>query len=120
RKSNSGNSGSTFRNPNSTGSRSAFRKSKSLSPCNRAGACQTDLCCTAESPLLALSGQSTDLPNSGGTWMPARTAAEHATQARKLRHRAEECRTLARLMTTKDTTASYLSLANAYDALAEQ
>jgi len=53
--------------------------------------------------------------------MPAPTAAEHATQARKLRHRAEECRTLARLMTTKGTTtARYLSLADAYDALAEQ
>ena len=52
--------------------------------------------------------------------MPTRTAYEHIAQARKLRHRGEECRTLARLMDTEENAARYLRMADAYDALAEQ
>jgi hypothetical protein len=52
--------------------------------------------------------------------MPKRTSGEHTAQAQKLRHRGEECRTLARLMDTEENTARYLRVADAYDALAEQ
>jgi hypothetical protein len=48
------------------------------------------------------------------------TAADHTAKAEKLRHRAEECRTLAGLMQTGESTASYLGIADVYDALAEQ
>jgi hypothetical protein len=46
-----------------------------------------------------------------------RGAVNHTVQAKKLRDRAEECRSLARMMTNG---ASYLRFADAYDALAEQ
>jgi hypothetical protein len=49
-----------------------------------------------------------------------RTASEHTAQAKKLRHRGEECRTLARLMDTEESAARYLRMADAYDALAGQ
>ena len=52
--------------------------------------------------------------------MPERKTAEHTAQARKLRHRGEECRTLARLMETEENATRYLRMADAYDALAEQ
>jgi hypothetical protein len=47
--------------------------------------------------------------------MPKRTAAEYTAQARKLRHRGEECRTLARLMDTEENAARYLRMAGTYD-----
>ena len=56
----------------------------------------------------------------GASRMPERTSAERTAKAQKLRHRGEECRTLACLMTTKEIAASYLSLADVYDVLAEQ
>jgi hypothetical protein len=46
--------------------------------------------------------------------------ADHTAKAQKLRHRSEECRTLARLMDTKENAARYLRMADDYDALAEQ
>jgi hypothetical protein len=52
--------------------------------------------------------------------MPKRKANDHIAQARKLRHRGEECRTLARLMDTEANAATYLRMADNYDALAEQ
>jgi hypothetical protein len=52
--------------------------------------------------------------------MSKRTAGEHTAQARKLRHRGEGCRTLARLMDTEENAARYLRMVDAYDALAEQ
>jgi hypothetical protein len=52
--------------------------------------------------------------------MPKRKAYDHIAQARKLRHRGEECRTLAQLMDTAANAATYLRMADAYDALAEQ
>ena len=52
--------------------------------------------------------------------MLKRTAAEHTAQAKKLRHRGEECRTLARLMDTEENAAMYLRMADDYDALAKQ
>ena len=52
--------------------------------------------------------------------MLRRTAAEHTAQAKKLRHRGEECRTLARLMDTEVNAARYLRMADDYDALAKQ
>ena len=52
--------------------------------------------------------------------MLKRTAAEHTAQAKKLRHRGEECRTLARLMDSEENAARYLRMADAYDALAKQ
>ena len=52
--------------------------------------------------------------------MLKRTTAEHTAQAKKLRHRGEECRTLARLMDTEENAARYLRMADAYDALAKQ
>ena len=52
--------------------------------------------------------------------MLKRTAAEHTAQAKKLRHRGEECRTLAGLMDTEENATRYLRMADAYDALAKQ
>ena len=52
--------------------------------------------------------------------MLKRTAAEHTAQAKKLRHRGEECGTLARLMDTEVNAARYLRMADDYDALAKQ
>ena len=52
--------------------------------------------------------------------MLKRTVAEHTAQAKKLRHRGEECRTLARLMDTEENAAMYLRMADDYDALAKQ
>ena len=52
--------------------------------------------------------------------MLKRTAGEHTAQAKKLRHRGEECRTLARLMDSEENAARYLRMADAYDALAKQ
>jgi hypothetical protein len=52
--------------------------------------------------------------------MPKRKAYDHIAQARKLRDRGEECRTLARLMDTEANAATYLRMADAYDTLAEQ
>ena len=52
--------------------------------------------------------------------MLKRTTAEHTAQAKKLRHRGEECRTLARLMDTEVNAARYLRMADDYDALAKQ
>ena len=52
--------------------------------------------------------------------MLKRTTAEHTAQAKKLRHRGEECRTLARLMDSEENAARYLRMADAYDALAKQ
>jgi hypothetical protein len=43
---------------------------------------------------------------------------DHADQARRLRHRAEECRSLAKLMTDKHAHQSYLKLAQSYELLA--
>jgi hypothetical protein len=51
---------------------------------------------------------------------PERTAAKHNGHAQKLRHRAEECRTLARLTDTEENAARHFRMADAYDALAEQ
>ena len=45
---------------------------------------------------------------------------DHTTKAQKLRHRGEECRILAGLMSTEENAATYLRMANGYDALAEQ
>jgi hypothetical protein len=44
---------------------------------------------------------------------------DHAL-SEKLRHRAEECRALAQVMISADNAASYLRLAETYDAAAEQ
>jgi hypothetical protein len=52
--------------------------------------------------------------------MPNRKAYNHIAQARKLRDRGEECRTLGRLMDTEANAATYLRMADAYGALAEQ
>jgi hypothetical protein len=49
-----------------------------------------------------------------------RAAVDHAAQAKRLRDRAEECRNLARMMTSETNAASYLRFADSYDALAEQ
>jgi hypothetical protein len=49
-----------------------------------------------------------------------RPRPDPAAQGKKLRDRAEECRALAGMMTFKENAASYLHLAEAYDALAEQ
>jgi hypothetical protein len=45
---------------------------------------------------------------------------DHAALNKKLRHRAEECRALARVVTSAPNAASYLRLAETYDAMAEQ
>jgi hypothetical protein len=47
-------------------------------------------------------------------------AIDHAALSKKLRHRAEECRALAEMMTSADNAASYLRLAKTYDAMAKQ
>jgi hypothetical protein len=47
-------------------------------------------------------------------------ALEATARAKKLRDRAEECRALARMMTSAANVASYLDLAKIYDNLAEQ
>jgi hypothetical protein len=49
-----------------------------------------------------------------------RTAADHIAKARKLRHRGEECRTLARLMDAEENAARYSRMADSYDALADE
>jgi hypothetical protein len=53
---------------------------------------------------------------------PARSrgAVDHTARAKGLRDRAEECRTLARIMTSEASVAAYLHYAEGYDALAEQ
>jgi hypothetical protein len=45
---------------------------------------------------------------------------DHAALSEKLRHRAEECRALARMMTSAAIAASYLRIGETYDAAAEQ
>ncbi len=52
--------------------------------------------------------------------MKALRAIDHAALSKKLRHRAEECRALAQMMTSAANGASYLRLAETYDAAAEQ
>jgi hypothetical protein len=47
-------------------------------------------------------------------------AVEAPARAKKLRDRAEECRVLARMMTSAANAASYLNLAEIYDGLAGQ
>jgi hypothetical protein len=49
-----------------------------------------------------------------------RGGVDHTAQAKKLRDRAEECRTLARMMTSEANAEAYLRFAEDYDALAEQ
>jgi hypothetical protein len=49
-----------------------------------------------------------------------RGAVDHAAVAKRLRERAEECRALARVMTSAAIAASYLRFADIYDALAKQ
>jgi hypothetical protein len=49
-----------------------------------------------------------------------RGAVDHAAQATRLRNRAEEWRSLARMMTSEANAASFLRFADGYDALAEQ
>jgi hypothetical protein len=53
---------------------------------------------------------------------PARSrgAVYHTARAKRLRDRAEECRTLARIMPSGAGAAAYLRYAEGYDALAEQ
>jgi hypothetical protein len=46
-------------------------------------------------------------------------AIDHAALSKKLRHRAEECRALAQMMTAANA-ATYLRLAKTYDAAAKQ
>jgi hypothetical protein len=45
---------------------------------------------------------------------------DHTARAKRLRDRAEECRTLARIIPSKAGAAAYLRYAKDYDALAEQ
>jgi len=47
-----------------------------------------------------------------------RGAVDHTVQAKRLRDRADEWRTLARMMTSKANAASYLRFAEVYDDLA--
>jgi hypothetical protein len=49
----------------------------------------------------------------------SREAVDHTARAKRLRDRAEECRTLARIMPS-EVGAAYLRYAEDYDALAEQ
>ena len=49
-----------------------------------------------------------------------RGAVDHTAQAKRLRDRAEEWRSLARMMTCEANAASFLRFADGYDALAEQ
>ena len=46
-------------------------------------------------------------------------AIDHAALSKKLRHRAEECRALAQMMTSAANAASYLRVAETYDAMAD-
>jgi hypothetical protein len=50
----------------------------------------------------------------------SRGAVDHTIRAKRLRDRAEECRTLARIMPSEAGAAAYLRYAKSYDALAEQ
>ena len=50
----------------------------------------------------------------------ATTAFELSAKAKRLRDRAEECRALARMMTSADHAAVYLNHAETYERLAEQ
>jgi len=50
----------------------------------------------------------------------SRGAVDHTARAKRLRDRAEECRTLARIMPFQAGAAAYLRYAKDYDALAEQ
>jgi hypothetical protein len=50
----------------------------------------------------------------------AATAVKAPAKAEGLRDRAEECRTLARMMTSATHAAVYLNLAETYERLAEQ
>jgi hypothetical protein len=52
--------------------------------------------------------------------MTALRAIDHAALSKRLRHRAEECRALALMMISAANAASYLRLAETYDAMAEQ
>ena len=50
----------------------------------------------------------------------SRGAVDHIARAKRLRDRAEECRTLARIIPSQAGAAAYLRYAKDYDALAEQ
>jgi hypothetical protein len=50
----------------------------------------------------------------------SRGAVDHTARAKRLRDRAEECRTLARIMPSEAGAAAYLRYAEHYDALAER
>ena len=50
----------------------------------------------------------------------SRGAVDHTARAKRLRDRAEECRTLARIIPSEAGAAAYLRYAKDYDALAEQ
>jgi hypothetical protein len=45
---------------------------------------------------------------------------DHATEAKKLRHRAEECRALAEIVRDEQARTGYLALAEEYEALAQR
>jgi len=47
----------------------------------------------------------------------SRGAVDHTARAKRLRDRAEECRTLARIMRSEAGAAAYLRYAEGYDAL---
>src|SRR6516164_4901380 len=49
-----------------------------------------------------------------------RGVVDHTTEAKRLRDRAGEWRSLARMMTSEGNAASLLRFADTYDALAEQ
>jgi len=49
-----------------------------------------------------------------------RGVVDHTTEAKRLRDRAGEWRSLARVMTSEANAASFLRFADTYDALAEQ
>jgi hypothetical protein len=50
----------------------------------------------------------------------SRGAVDHTARAKRLRDRAEECRTLARIIPSQAGAVAYLGYAKDYDALAEQ
>jgi hypothetical protein len=52
--------------------------------------------------------------------MTALRAIDHAALSKKLRHRAEECRALAEMMTSAENAAIYLRIAETYDAMSKQ
>jgi hypothetical protein len=52
--------------------------------------------------------------------MTALRAIDHAALSKKLRHRAEECRALAEMMTSAENAAIYLRIAEIYDAMSKQ